>query len=53
MKHYALTNANYYQLVSIQAVHLVNLDHQQQVFNLTDACLWILRFLGSACQNII
>jgi transposase len=34
-----------------QAVHLVNFDHQQQVSNLTDTRLWILRFLGSACQK--
>ena len=34
-----------------QAVHLVNLENQQQVSNLTDARLWILRFLGSACQK--
>lgn len=34
-----------------QAVHLVHLDHQQQVSNLTDARLWILRFLGNACQK--
>ena len=34
-----------------QAVHLVELNHQQQVSNLTDARLWILRFLGSACQK--
>jgi transposase len=34
-----------------QAVHLVDLNHQQQVSNLTDARLWILRFLGSACQK--
>ena len=34
-----------------QAVHLVELNHQQQVSNLTAARLWILRFLGSACQK--
>jgi transposase len=34
-----------------QAVHLVNFDHQQQVSNLTDTRLGILRFLGSACQK--
>lgn len=34
-----------------QAVHLVKFDHQQQVSNLTDTRLWILHFLGSACQK--
>jgi transposase len=34
-----------------QAVHLVSLNHQQQVSNLTDARLWILRFFGNACQK--
>jgi transposase len=34
-----------------QAVHLVKFDYQQQVSNLTDTRLWILRFLGSACQK--
>ena len=34
-----------------QAVHIVTLNCQKQVSNLTDARLWILRFLGSACQK--
>ena len=34
-----------------QAVHIVTVNYQKQVSNLTDARLWILRFLGSACQK--
>ncbi len=34
-----------------QAVHIVTVNCQQQVSNLTDARLWILRFLGNACQK--
>ena len=34
-----------------QAVHIVTVNCQKQVSNLTDARLWILRFLGSACQK--
>ena len=34
-----------------QAVHLVCLNHQQQISNLNDARLKILRFLGSPCQK--
>ncbi len=34
-----------------QAVHLVHLNHQLQVSNLTDARLRILRFLGNPCQK--
>lgn len=34
-----------------QVVHLVRLNHQLQVSNLTDARLKILRFLGSPCQK--
>lgn len=34
-----------------QAVHLVYLNHQIQVSNLTDARLKILRFLGNPCQK--
>jgi hypothetical protein len=34
-----------------QAIHLVHLNFQPQVSNLTDLRLWILRFFGSACQK--
>ncbi len=34
-----------------QAVHIVTINCQKQVSNLTDTRLWILRFLGSACQK--
>ncbi len=34
-----------------QAVHIVTVNCQKQVSNLTDARLLILRFLGSACQK--
>ena len=34
-----------------QAVHLVILDSQVQISNLTDNRLLILRFLGSPCQK--
>ena len=34
-----------------QAVNIITINCQKQVFNLTDARLWILRFLGSACQK--
>ena len=34
-----------------QAVHLVCFHHQQQISNLNDARLKILRFLGSPCQK--
>ena len=34
-----------------QAVHLICLDRQQQISNLNDARLKILRFLGSPCQK--
>jgi len=34
-----------------QAVHLVSLNHQLQVSNLTDPRLKILRFLGNPCQK--
>ena len=34
-----------------QAVHLIYLNHQLQISNLTDIRLRILRFLGSSCQK--
>lgn len=34
-----------------QAVHLVYLNHQPQISNLTDPRVQILRFLGSPCQK--
>ena len=34
-----------------QAIHLVHLNHQLQVSNLTEARLKILSFLGSPCQK--
>ena len=34
-----------------QAVHLVRLNHQLQISNLTDARLKILRLLGNPCQK--
>lgn len=34
-----------------QAVHLVYLNHQPQISNLTDTRVQILRFLGSPCQK--
>ena len=34
-----------------QAVHIVTVNCQKQVSNLTDARLWILHFLGNACQK--
>ena len=34
-----------------QAIHLVHLNHQLQVSNLTDARLKILRLLGNPCQK--
>ena len=34
-----------------QAVHIVTINCQKQVSNITDARLWILRFLGNACQK--
>jgi transposase len=34
-----------------QSVHLVYLNHQPQVSNLTDVRLWSLRFFGNACQK--
>ena len=34
-----------------QAVHLISLNHQLQISNLTDIRLRILRFLGSPCQK--
>lgn len=34
-----------------QAVHLVHLNHQPQVSNLTDTRLRILRFFGTPCQK--
>ena len=34
-----------------QAIHLVALDHQLQISNLTDTRVRILRFLGSPCQQ--
>ena len=34
-----------------QAIHLVAVDHQLQISNLTDTRVRILRFLGSPCQK--
>ena len=34
-----------------QAIHLVALDRQLQISNLTDTRVQILRFLGSPCQK--
>ena len=34
-----------------QAVHLINLNHQLQVSNLTDTRLKILQFFGKPCQQ--
>ena len=34
-----------------QAIHLLDLDRQQQISNLDDTRLKILRFLGSPCQK--
>ncbi len=34
-----------------QAVHLVHLNYQPQVSNLTDVRLWILGFFGNPCQK--
>ncbi|ELS01678.1 hypothetical protein Xen7305DRAFT_00013830 [Xenococcus sp. PCC 7305] len=34
-----------------QAVHIVTVNYQKQVSNLTDERLLILRFLGNACQK--